>query len=273
MTAAPLVAVRGLRVRYPERRRWRGRERQTPAVDDVSFTIDRGETLAFVGESGCGKTSTARAVLRLIEPEAGEISFGGENLLALRGEALRRCRRRMQVVLQDPYASLNPRMTVGGAIAEGLIVHGIAEGARAASRVIELLDEVELAADLATRYPLELSGGQRQRVAIARALAVDPEFIVLDEAVSALDVTTQAHILALFERLRRARALTTLFIAHNLAVVQQVAQRVAVMHRGRIVEMASAEEIFARPAHAYTQELLAAVPVPDPAQARRRRLR
>jgi ABC-type glutathione transport system ATPase component len=260
-------------VRYPERRRWRGRGRPPPAVDEISFSIARGETFAFVGESGSGKTTAARALLRLLDAEAGEMNYDGENLLALRGDKLRRQRRRMQVVFQDPYTSLNPRMTVGDAIAEGMLVHNIASGAAGSERTVELLREVELSPDLVPRHPHELSGGQRQRVAIARALAVDPEFLVLDEAVSALDVTTQARILALFERLRTSRGLTTLFIAHNLAVVQQVAHTVAVMYQGRIVETAPSAQLFSKPQHEYTRALLAAVPVPDPAAARRRAVR
>jgi len=252
---APLVSVRGLRVRYGG-----AGARGRTAVDDVSFEIPRGDTLALVGESGSGKTTTARAMLRLVTPEAGEIRFDGTDLLALRGEALRRARRRFQMVFQDPYTSLNPRMTIGDAIAEGPIVHGLAGGAEAGRRAAALLEEVGLDPALVDRYPHELSGGQRQRVAIARALAVEPEFIVLDEAVSALDVTTQAQILELFLRLRAARGLTALFIAHNLAVVQRIATTVAVMYLGRIVEMAPARTLFAAPVHEHTCALLAAVP-------------
>lgn len=273
MNTPPLVNVRALRVRYPERRRWRGGPRPRPAVDDVSFSIAPGETFAFVGESGSGKTTVARALLRLIDADAGEMTYAGVNLRALSGERLRRHRQRMQAVFQDPYTSLNPRMTVGEAIAEGLVVHRLASGAAAAARAAELLAEVELPPEFASKHPHELSGGQRQRVAIARALAVDPEFLVLDEAVSALDVTTQAKMLALFDRLRAARGLTTLFIAHNLAVVQQVATTVAVMYQGRIVETAPAAQLFASPGHEYTRALLAAVPVPDPTAARRRTVR
>ena len=266
MSGAPLLSVSGLRVRYPERRRWRGTGDRAPAaVEDVSFEIARGTTLALVGESGCGKTTTARALLRLIEPDSGEVRFDGADLLALHGEALRRHRRRMQIVFQDPFTSLNPRLSVGEAIAEGLQAHALADGEAARARVAHVLTEVELSEGDAARYPHELSGGQRQRVAIARALALDPEFLVLDEAVSALDVTTQARVLALFSRLTAMRGLTVLFIAHNLAVVQQVADWVAVMYRGRIVERASAERLFSAPRHPYTQALLSAVPVPDPA--------
>jgi oligopeptide/dipeptide ABC transporter ATP-binding protein len=266
VTAAPLVSVRNLRVRYAERRRWRGARGRTPAaVEDVSLDIERGTTLALVGESGCGKTTTARALLRLIEPEAGELRFDGADVLALHGEPLRRHRRRMQMVFQDPFTSLDPRLSVGDAIAEGLRAHALADGEAARTRVAQVLAEVELSEGDAARYPHELSGGQRQRVAIARALALDPEFLVLDEAVSALDVTTQARVLALFSRLAATRGLTVMFIAHNLAVVQQVADSVAVMYRGRVVEHATAARLFTAPRHPYTQALLSAVPVPDPA--------
>ncbi|HVZ50317.1 MAG TPA: oligopeptide/dipeptide ABC transporter ATP-binding protein [Gemmatimonadaceae bacterium] len=257
----PLVSVRGLRVAH---RAAGFGGRPVTAVEDVSFDIGRGETFALVGESGCGKTTTARALLRLIDASAGTLRYDGRDLAALRGEALRRQRRRMQIVFQDPYTSLNPWHTVGDIVGEGLIVHGLARGDAAAARVGALLDEVGLPRDYVTRRPRDLSGGERQRVAIARALAVDPEFLVLDEAVSALDVTTQAQVLALIARLRDARHLTCLFIAHNLAVVQQVATTVAVMYRGRIVEQAPAHGLFARPRHPYTRALLDAVPVSDP---------
>jgi oligopeptide/dipeptide ABC transporter ATP-binding protein len=263
MSDRPLLDVTNLVVTHRAESLF-GRRRATRAVDGVSFAVRRGETLALVGESGSGKTTTARAILRLTDADAGSVMYDGADLLAMRGEALRRHRRRMQVVFQDPYTSLNPRHTVGAIVAEGLIVHGIARGAAATAKVAALLDEVGLPADVAARRPRELSGGQRQRVAIARALAVDPEFLVLDEAVSALDVTTQAQVLALVARLRAARNLTCLFIAHNLAVVQRVADTVAVMYRGRIVELAPTPALFARPAHPYTAALLEAVPVSDP---------
>lgn len=266
--STPLVSVRGLRVEHRAAATW-GRGHTVVAVDDVSFDIARGATLALVGESGCGKTSTARAVLRLIPAAAGSISYDGADLLALDGEALRRHRKRMQIVFQDPYGSLNPRHTVRAIVAEGLIVHQIAPADQLTQRVVNLLEEVGLSASDLGRYPHELSGGQRQRVAIARALAVDPEFLVLDEAVSSLDVTTQAQVLALIAKLRDARQLTCLFIAHNLAVVQRVASDVAVMQGGRIVEHSPAAQLFAAPAHQYTRSLLDAVPTDDP---RRRRI-
>ena len=234
------------------------------AVDDVSFDIARGETLALVGESGSGKTTTGRAVLRLIEPTAGRVTFDGTDVLALAREPLRRLRRRMQVVFQDPHTSLDPRMRVGRTVREGIEAHEIAEGAEADARVARALEEVGLRAADAAKLPHEFSGGQRQRIAIARALAVEPEFVVLDEAVSALDVTVQAQVLALLTQLQRDRRLTYLFIAHNLAVVERIATRVAVMFRGRIVELAGAAELYAAPQHGYTKALLSAVPVPDP---------
>jgi oligopeptide/dipeptide ABC transporter ATP-binding protein len=268
MSDRPLVSVRGLRVVH--RRAGLFARTETTAVDDIGFDIARGDTLALVGESGCGKTTAARAILRLIDTDAGTVAYDGTDLLALRGEALRRHRRHMQIVFQDPFTSLNPRHTVGAIIAEGLIVHGLARGVEAQARVSRLLDEVGLSASDASRYPHELSGGQRQRVAIARALAVDPEFLVLDEAVSSLDATTQAQVLALITQLRQARALTCLFIAHNLAVVQSIATSVAVMYQGRIVERAPVKAIFAAPAHPYTRAMLDAVPVSDPRDRRTR---
>ncbi len=264
----PLLSVRDLTVVH--RTAGIGRARTTTAVDGISFDIARRETLAIVGESGCGKTSTARAVLRLIDAAGGTISYDGTDLRALTGEALRRHRRRMQIVFQDPFTSLNPRHRVETIVGEGLVVHDIERGPAVAGRVRTLLEEVGLDASDATRYPRELSGGQRQRVAIARALAVDPEFLVLDEAVSALDVTTQAQVLGLITRLRDARGLTCLFIAHNLAVVQRVADTVAVMYRGRIVEHGPGSRIFASPLHPYTRALLDAVPVSDPRERRER---
>jgi peptide/nickel transport system ATP-binding protein len=261
-----LVSVRNLRVAH--RVSDLASTRTVTAVEDVSFDVTRGETLALVGESGCGKTTTARALLRLIDVSAGSISYDGIDLLALKGETLRRHRKRMQIVFQDPYTSLNPRHTVRTIVGEGLIVHDLAKGEAVTTKVVSLLEEVGLSASDLPRYPHELSGGQRQRVAIARALAVNPEFLVLDEAVSALDVTTQAQVLALIARLRDARSLTCLFIAHNLAVVQQVATTVAVMQKGRIVENAPAKQLFSAPAHPYTRTLLDSVPTHDPRHRR-----
>jgi ABC-type oligopeptide transport system ATPase subunit len=244
----------------------------TPAVNDVSFDIARGETLALVGESGSGKTTTGRAILRLIEPTSGRVTFDGTDVLALEREPLRKLRRRMQVVFQDPHTSLDPRMRVGRTVREGIEAHQLAEGAEADARVARALEEVGLRARDAGKLPHEFSGGQRQRIAIARALAVEPEFVVLDEAVSALDVMVQAEVLALLMQLQRDRGLTYLFIAHNLAVVERIATRVAVMYFGRIVELADAATLYASPQHGYTKALLSAVPVPDP-RARKQRLK
>jgi len=269
--ATPLLAVRNLTKHFPIRtgllQRVTG---AVKAVDGVSFDVQPGETLALVGESGCGKTTTGRAILRLIEPTSGTVRFDGTDVLALRGETLRRMRRRMQIIFQDPYGSLNPRMTVGAAIKEGLIVHGLAEGSEADRRVVTLLDEVGLRPEYASRYPHEFSGGQRQRIGIARALAVEPSFIVCDEPVSALDVSVQAQVVNLLCDLQRDRGLSYLFIAHDLAVVAHMADRVAVMYLGRIVELAPRRTIFRTPLMPYTQALLSAVPVPDPTVKRQR---
>jgi len=263
--AAALVSVRNLTHVYPSRRALFGPTgAPRRAVNDVSFDIRRGETLALVGESGSGKTTTGRAILRLIEPTSGTVTFDGTDVLALDREPLRKLRRRMQVVFQDPQSSLDPRMRVGRTVREGIEAHEIAEGADADRRVARALEEVGLRASDAAKLPHEFSGGQRQRIAIARALAVEPEFVVLDEAVSALDVTVQAQVLALLTQLQRDRGLTYLFIAHNLAVVERIATRVAVMYVGRVVELADAATLYASPQHGYTKALLSAVPVPDP---------
>jgi oligopeptide/dipeptide ABC transporter ATP-binding protein len=268
-TERPLVSVRDLHVRFPLSRGMFGATRGwVRAVDGVSFTVPRGETLALVGESGCGKTTTARALLRLIPVTSGAVSFDGTDVLALRPEPLRRLRRRMQLVFQDPYSSLNPRRTVGDAIREGLLVHQLAAGREADDRVRQALGEVGLRPEFALRYPYELSGGQRQRVGIARALAVGPEFVVCDEPVSALDVSVQAQIINLLQDLQRDHALTYLYIAHDLAIVAHVATRVAVMYFGRIVELGLAASVFQHPLMPYTRALLAAVLAPDPAARR-----
>jgi oligopeptide/dipeptide ABC transporter ATP-binding protein len=261
---APLLDVHGLVKHFPQG----GLVRRRPpvrAVDGVSFEVAPGETLALVGESGSGKSTVGRTLLRLEEPTAGAARFDGSDLFALSGQALRAMRRKIQIVFQDPQSSLDPRMTLGRSIAEGIEIHGLAEGAEVARRVSALLEEVGLDPSFALRYPHECSGGQRQRVGIARALAVEPRFIVLDEPVSALDVSVQAQVVNLLVDLQRRRGLAYLFIAHDLAVVRQIARRVAVMYLGRLVEVGPAEEVLAHPKHPYTQALLAAVPMPDPA--------
>ncbi len=240
------------------------------AVDGVSFELGRGETLGLVGESGCGKSTVGRTILRLQEPTAGKTFFEGADVFTLERDALRTLRRRMQIIFQDPYGSLNPRMRIGDAVAEGIEIHRLAEGAEVKRRVGALLEEVGLDPTYARRYPHEFSGGQRQRIGIARALAVEPAFIVCDEPVSALDVSVQAQVLNLLADLQHRRGLSYLFIAHDLAVVRQVAQRVAVMYLGRIVEEGSTEALLAHPAHPYTVALLSAAPEPDPASAKQR---
>ena len=273
MSPAPLLEVRGLRKSFPVKegllRRTVG---EVTAVDDVSFAVARGEILALVGESGSGKTTTRRLVLRLLEPTGGSVRFDGTDIAAMPRGTLRAFRRRMQIIFQDPFSSLNPHMRVGDAIEEALYIHGLG-GDRAGrrARVLELLDLVGLRPDHADRFPHEFSGGQRQRIGIARTLAVEPDFIVADEPVSALDVSIQAQIVNLLEDLQARLGLAILFIAHDLAVVRHLADRVAVMYLGRIVEMADADALFARPRHPYTEALLSAIPIPDP-DARRQRI-
>jgi len=261
-----LLKVRNLKKHFPVTK---GiiREKQVglvKAVDGVGFDVYKGETLGLVGESGCGKSTTGRCILRLIEPTEGEVHFDGVNVRTLDSRAMRRIRKDMQMVFQDPYASLNPRMKVGDIIMEPILLHGIARGKEARERVNELLDVVGLAGYHAERYAHEFSGGQRQRIGIARALAVEPKLIVCDEPVSALDVSIQAQVINLMEDLQEQFDLTFIFIAHDLSVVHHISDRVAVMYLGRIVEMAGYRELYQNPRHPYTKALLSAIPVPDP---------
>ena len=240
------------------------------AVDDVSFTIDEGETFGLVGESGSGKTTTGRCILRLIEPTSGEVRFKGENVLGFSRTRLRPARRDMQIIFQDPYSSLNPRMRVGSIVEEPLVIHGIGDKPQRKARVAELFELVGLDPSLVARYPHQFSGGQRQRIGLARALALNPSFIIADEPVSALDVSVQAQVVNLLMDLQSRLKLTYLFIAHDLRLVRHICSRVAVMYLGKIVEVGNTEAIFAAPAHPYTRALLSAIPVPDPSAPRQR---
>jgi len=243
------------------------------AVDGVSFDIKRGETLGLVGESGCGKSTTGRTILQLYRPTSGKVFFDGINLVNVKGEELRKMRRKMQMIFQDPYASLNPRMTVAEIVGEPLMVHNVADAKEIKERVNHLLELVKLNPSFADRYPHEFSGGQRQRIGVARALALQPSFIICDEPISALDVSIQAQVVNLLEELQEQFNLTYLFIAHDLSMVRHISNRVAVMYLGIIAEMANREELYSHPLHPYTQALLSAVPIPDPvADAKRQRV-
>ncbi len=270
--SAPLLEVRDLVKRFPITGGWLGREvGNVHAVSGVSFDLVAGETLGVVGESGCGKSTTGRCILRLIEPTSGTVRFEGRDVTHAGKEELRALARDMQIIFQDPYASLNPRMTVAAIVGEALIIHKLTSSrSEFEVRIVELLRTVGLSPDHMRRYPHEFSGGQRQRIGIARALAVSPKLIVCDEAVSALDVSIQAQVINLLEDLQEQLNLTYIFIAHDLSVVEHISDRVAVMYLGRIVEIASARKLYTEPLHPYTEALLAAVPVPDPRVKRKR---
>jgi len=261
----PLVEIANLTRTFTRSHGLFTKKTTVAAVDDVSFSIERGETFGLVGESGSGKTTTGRCILRLIEPTSGSVRFGGEDVLAFSRERMRAARRDMQIVFQDPYASLNPRMRVGAIVAEPLVIHKVGSAAERRSRVTDLLSLVGLDPAWASRYPHEFSGGQRQRIGLARALALNPSFVIADEPVSALDVSVQAQVVNLLLELQQRLQLTYLFIAHDLRLVEHICDRVAVMYRGRIVEMAPSRALFTSPRHPYTQALLSAIPAVEPA--------
>jgi oligopeptide transport system ATP-binding protein len=266
-----LLEIRDLKKHFPVGDGFLSRNKgSVKAVDGVTLSVNEGETLGLVGESGCGKSTLGRAILRLIEPTSGEVVFEGKNLLALSGRELREMRRQMQIIFQDPYASLNPRMRVGDIVGEGLEIHKLAKGKAKRDRVMELLHQVGLRDDHYPRYPHEFSGGQRQRIGIARALAVTPKFIVCDEPVSSLDVSIQAQIINLLQELQEKMHLTYLFISHDLRVVEHISHRVAIMYLGKVVEIASSETIYRDAKHPYTRALLSAVPIPDTKQKKER---
>ena len=272
MADTPLLRVKSLKKYFPIRGGLFSREvARVHAVDDVSFDIMRGETLGLVGESGCGKSTTGRCILRLIEPTAGEVWFEDKNVTTLDKRSLRHLRRDMQIIFQDPYASLNPRLTVGAIIGEALEIHDLAKSRRELeARVVQLLETVGLQPDHMRRFPHEFSGGQRQRIGIARALAVEPKLVICDEPVSALDVSIQAQVINLLEDLQEKFGLTYLFIAHDLSVVEHISTRIAVMYLGRVVEIAPSRDLYDTPLHPYSEALLSAVPIPDPTVKRKR---
>ena len=271
-TAQKLLEVQGLKMWFPIRRGILQRHiGDVKAVDGLNFDVYHGETLGLVGESGCGKSTTGRAILQLYKPTEGHVVFEGQDLTQVKGDDLRKMRRRMQMIFQDPYASLNPRMTVGGIVAEPLEVHNIGTKAERLERVRELLKVVGLNPYFINRYPHEFSGGQRQRIGVARALAVNPAFIVCDEPISALDVSIQAQVINLLEDLQEQFGLTYLFIAHDLSVVRHISDRIAVMYLGKVMELADRDELYRNPMHPYSQALLSAVPIPDPVVEEKRR--
>lgn len=265
MSHKPILEVRNLQKHFNM-----GGGKTLKAVDHLHFSIQRGETFGLVGESGCGKSTAGRTIIGLYETTGGEVLFNGENVHKLRGRKAQEFRRQMQMVFQDPYASLNPRMTVGNIIAEGIDIHGLYSGKQRKERVYELLNAVGLNEEHASRFPHEFSGGQRQRIGIARALAIEPQFIIADEPISALDVSVQAQVVNLFKKLQKERELTYLFIAHDLAMVKHISDRVGVMYLGKLVEVTTAEELYANPLHPYTESLLSAIPIPDPEVERTR---
>lgn len=262
--AQTLIEIKNLKKYFPVNQGFFGKTAYVQAVDDVSFSIRKGETLGLVGESGCGKSTTGRTIIRLYDPTAGEIIFKGTELGRLSQSQMKPYRKNIQMIFQDPYASLNARMTVGDIVGEAFDIHGIVSGKERLERIHELLHDVGLNPDHATRYPHEFSGGQRQRIGIARALAVDPDFIICDEPISALDVSIQAQVVNMLEDLQAERGLTYLFIAHDLSMVKHISDRIGVMYLGKLVELALSDELYASPQHPYTQALLSAIPVPDP---------
>ncbi|MHB1126163.1 MAG: ABC transporter ATP-binding protein [Bacillota bacterium] len=271
MPGEPLVQVKNLHKCFSVKSRSFGSRSYLKAVEGVSFNISRGETLGLVGESGCGKTTVGRTIIQLLEPTAGEVIFAGQNITCLPGRQMFSLRRRMQMIFQDPFASLNPRMTVGDIVGEPLDVHGLARGKERTRRIYSLLDRVGLLPEHAGRFPHEFSGGQRQRIGIARALAVEPEFIICDEPISALDVSIQAQVVNMLQDLQKEMNLTYLFIAHDLSMVRYISNRVAVMYLGKIMEIAPSDDLYANPLHPYTQALLSAIPIADPVVEREKR--